>query len=87
MRRVSGLKGLICYRGGFDTVLNDQKAIVMQGNCLKGMESFSSMVIGFPKEDGLYLMEITCPDNCTAEHRKQVKAILKTVRVGEGSPG
>jgi len=87
MRRISGLKGLVCHRGEYDTILNDQEALVMTGNCLEGRESYSTMVIGFPKENGLYLMEISCPDNCSAVHRKRVKTILNTVRIGPFSSG
>ncbi|MCP4313277.1 MAG: hypothetical protein GY790_18620 [Bacteroidetes bacterium] len=85
MRRLSGLKGLECQRGGYDTILNDREAVVMKGNFLEGRESYSTMVIGFPMENGLYLMEISCPDNCAGAHRERLKAILKTVRVGPGS--
>jgi len=87
MRRLSGLAGLVSHRGGYDTILNDQEAVVMSGNCLEGRESYSTMVIGFSKDNGLYLMEISCPDNCTAVHRKRVRTILNTVRIGPLSSG
>lgn len=86
-RQLSGLTGLICFRGAYDTILNGQEALVMKGNCIEGMESYSNMIIGFPKENGLYLMEISCPDNCTAAHRKRVNTILQTVRIGPDLPG
>lgn len=87
MRHLSALAGLVCHRGGFDTILNDQNAVVMSGNCLEGRESYSTMMIGFPKGNGLYLMEISSPDNCTADHRKRLIAILNTVRIGPLSSG
>lgn len=87
MKRLSGLKGLVCHRGGYDTILNDQEAVLMTGNCLEGRESYSTMLIGFPKDKGLYFMEISCPDNCTAVHRKRVRTILQTVHIGPASPG
>jgi len=85
MRRLSGLKGLVCHRGEYDTILNNQEAMVMTGNCLEGRESYSTMVIGFPTDNGLYLMEISCPEDCTPTHRARVKSILKTVRIGNSS--
>jgi len=87
MRRMSGLKGLVCHRGAYDTILNHQKAVVMSGNGLEGRESYSTIIIGFPKDNGLYLMEISCPENCTAVHLKRVRTILQTVRIGPVSPG
>jgi len=87
MRHLSGLKGLICFREGFDTVLNQQKALVMTGNCIEDREAYSNMLIGFPSDKGLFLMEISCPDNCTADHRKRLRGILQTVRIGPVSPG
>ena len=85
MRRLSGLNGLVCKRGGYDTLLNDREALVMKGNCLEGRESYSTMVIGFPIDNGLYLMEISCPENCTPFHLERLKPILKSVRVGTRS--
>ncbi len=85
MRKLSGIKGLVCLRDGYDTILNDQEALIMFGNCLKFRESFSTMLIGFPSNEGLYLMEISCPENCQAVHRQQLQAILKSIRVGKAS--
>lgn len=85
LRDLSGLKGLVSMRGRYDTVLNDNEAIILCGNCLEIRESFSAIVIGFPSSEGLFLMEITCPENCQASHQKRLKSILKTVQIGSGS--
>lgn len=85
MRKLSGFKGLVCLRNGYDTILNGQEAVIFYGNCLEVRESFLKMVIGFPTKEGLYLMEISCPENCQAHHRQKLQAILNTVRVGKAS--
>jgi hypothetical protein len=85
MKSLSGFKGLVSPRGGYDTILNDQEALILCGNCLESRESFSTMVIGFPTQDGLYIMEISCPENCQAVHRQRLQNILNTVRVGKTS--
>lgn len=85
LKNLSGLKGLASLRGNYDTVLNDHEALILCGNCLEFRESFSTMVIGFPTSDGLYLMEITCPDKCQAFHREKLQSILKTIEIGSGS--
>lgn len=85
MRKLSGLNGLVCKRGGYDTILNNQEAVVMKGNCLEGRKSYSTMVIGFPVGHGLYLMQISSPEDCTPVHHDRLKTILETVRVGTRS--
>lgn len=85
LKNLSGIKGLVCLREGFDTVLNDQEALIMYGNCLQARESFSSMVIGFPCNGGLYLMQISCPEECAMHHQQKLQLILKTVRIGKTS--
>ncbi len=85
MKNLSGFKGLVSPRGGYDTILNDQEALIFCGNCLESRVSFSTMVIGFPTHDGLYLMEISCPENCQAIHSQKLQNILNTVRVGKTS--
>ena len=85
LKKLSGFKGMACKRGGYDTLLNDQDALIFCGNSLEIRESFTSMVIGFPSGKGLYLMEIKCPDNCQAAHQQTLKSILETVRIGKES--
>jgi hypothetical protein len=85
MKQLSGLMGLVYKRDGYDTVLNDHEALILCGNLLEYRESFTTMVIGFPMEEGLYLMEISCPDNCQSAHRKQLQSILNTIRIGKDS--
>lgn len=85
LKNLSGIKGLACLREGYDTVLNDQEALIMYGNCLQSRESFSSMVIGFPSNGGMYLMQISCPEECKMLHQQKLKSILKTVRIGRTS--
>lgn len=82
LKKLSGLKGLVCLREGYDTVLNDQEALIMYGNCLQSRESYSSLVIAFPSNGGLYLMQISCPEECKVQHQQKLESILKTVRIG-----
>ncbi len=82
LRRMSGLKGMVCLKGNYDTVLNDREAVMMCGNCLRGQKPYTRMVVGFPMGSGLYIMEICCPEDCTAAHQERVKSILHTVRIG-----
>jgi len=81
MKSLSGKKGLICNQKPFDTILNQRKAVMMQGTCLQEKEPFQRLVIGIPGEDGLYLMEISCPVECYMNHRSRVRNILKSLRV------
>ncbi len=85
LRKLSGFKGMACKRDGYDTLLNEQDALIFCGNSLEIRESFTTMVIGFPSDKGLYLMEIRCPDNCQAAHQQTLKSILETVRIGKDS--
>lgn len=85
MKKLSGLKGLVCKRDGYDTILNDYEALVFYGNCLKYRDSFTTMVLGFPVGEGLYIMEINCPENCHIAHRKKLQSILSTIRIGKDS--
>ena len=82
LRRIYGLEGLACKKKQFDTLLNDYAAVVMRGHCLEGREPFTRMVVGFPREKGLYLMDISCPEDCDAVHRQSVREILSSVRIG-----
>lgn len=82
IRRMSGSKGMVSQKGLYDTVLNDQKAVIMKGQCLQGKKPFRRMVIGFPLDKNLYLMEICCPEECLPGHQENVRAILGTVRIG-----
>ena len=85
LKKLSGFKGMACKRDGYDTILNEQDALIVCGNSLEVRESYTSMVIGFPSGKGLYLMEIKCPDNCQAAHKQTLKSILETVRIGKDS--
>ena len=85
LKKLSGFKGMACKRDGYDTLLNELQALIVCGNSLEIRESFTTMVIGFPCDKGLYLMEIRCPDNCHAAHQQTVKSILETVRIGKES--
>ena len=85
LRNLSGFKGMACKRDGYDTLLNELEALIVCGNSLEIRESFTSLMIGFPSDKGLYLMEIRCPDNCHAAHQQTVKSILETVRIGNDS--
>jgi hypothetical protein len=82
MRRISGLQGMVCPRDHFDTILNDHRAVLIRGECIQGKEPFRKMLIGFPFDNGLYLVEICCPAECYMVHKERVKSILGTIRVG-----
>ncbi len=62
LKELAGKKGLICTDRPYDTVLNKMKAVMMKGTCLQGKESYRRIVVGIPVDNGLYLMEICCPD-------------------------
>ena len=81
MKTISAKKGLICKDKPHDTILNQKKAVMLQGTCLQEKEPFKRLVIGIPGEDGLYLMEITCPLECFNNHKSRVKSILGSLKV------
>ncbi len=85
LKRISGAKGLISPGGYYDTVLNDQVALILRGCCVKGKRPYQNLFVGFPVDEGLYLVEITCPLDCSFSHQERIKAILETVVVGEPS--
>jgi len=81
MKQLSAQKGLICSKKPFDTVLNERKAIMMQGTCLQEKEPFRRLLIGIPGDHGLYLMEISCPNECYINHKSRLHTILGSLRV------
>lgn len=81
MKTLSAKKGLICKDKPYDTILNQKKAIILQGTCLQEKEPFKRLVIGIPGEDGLYLMEISCPVECFKNHKSRVRSILGSLKV------
>ena len=81
MKRLSGKKGLVCQGRPYDTLLNEMEAVVMQGTCLQGKEPFRKMLIGIPGNNGLYLMEISCPNACFISHKARVQFILNSLKV------
>ena len=82
MKRMSGLKGLICQKGPYDTVLNNKKALIMRGMCLQGKEPFRRLVVGIPDHEGLYLIEFCCPEDCYVNHQSQLNTIMGSLKVG-----
>ena len=82
MRKASGLRGLVCPGGNYDTLLHGYHALIMRGHCQQGKRPFTRMMVGFPVEEGLYVMEFCCPDECYAGHRDLVMEILDSVRIG-----
>lgn len=79
---ISGRCGLVCQNADFDTLLNGRKSLLMRGVCLQGRESYRRMITGIPGKDGLYVMQICCPEECYASHRKEMEAILNSLMVG-----
>jgi len=82
LRKISGQRGLICQDDPFDTVLNGRHSVLMRGVCLQGRRPFHRMITGIPGKDGLYVMEICCPEECYASHRKEMESILGSLVVG-----
>lgn len=82
MKHLAGLKGMITPEKAHDTVLNDKQALILQGMCIEGKEPYRRMVVGIPGHDGLYIMEICCPEACYAGHRERMQDILGTLHVG-----
>jgi len=85
LERKSALEGLVYDRGPCDTVLNRQPAVFMIARCQKERIPYRKMLVGFSSNAGLYLMEITCPEDCIRDHRERVTTILESVRVGDHS--
>ena len=81
MKRISGRNGLVCQGRPHDSVLNQMEVVVMQGSCVQGKEPFRKMLIGIPGNNGLYLMEISCPNECYVNHKDQVQSILTSLKV------
>ena len=79
MRKLSGFKGLVCLRDGYDTILNDQEALILlrQSFGIAGSH-FRPWSLDFPRHEGLYLMEISCPENCQTVNRQRLQSILST---------
>ena len=82
MKRMSGLTGLICSKGLYDTTLNNKKAVIMRGMCLQEKQPFRRMVVGIPGNNGLYLIEICCPEDCFQNHQARMQSILASIRIG-----
>ena len=80
MKEISGRKGLICKDKPYDTILNEMDAVMMQGACLQGKEPYRRMLVGIPGNQGLYLMEISCPSECFLHHKEQVRSILSSLK-------
>jgi len=81
MKQISGLSGLVCLQKPYDTILNNKKAVMMQGTFMQGKEPFRQLLVGIPCGDGLYLMEISCPAECYKNHKSKVNSILHSLRV------
>ena len=82
LKLISGQRGLICQDDSYDTVLNGRKALLMRGVCLQGKKPYRRMITGIQGKEGLYIMEICCPEECFAGHRKEMEAILGSLEVG-----
>jgi hypothetical protein len=82
LKEISGQRGLICQDQSFDTVLNGRKALLMRGVCVQGKRPYRRMITGIQGKEGLYIMEICCPEECFASHREEMEAILGSLEVG-----
>ncbi len=82
MKQLAGMEGMITPGKPYDTLLNEKKAVIMQGMCIEGKVPYRRLVIGIPGHEGLYLMEICCPEDCYANHKEKMQTILGTLHVG-----
>lgn len=82
LHKLSGLRGLICQDPYYDTLLNGRKAWMMKGVSLQGKRPYRRMITGIPGKEGLYIIEICCPEECYARHREEMEAILGSLVVG-----
>jgi hypothetical protein len=73
---------MVCKERPYDTILNHRHAVMIKGICRQGNEPYRRVVVGIPANDGLYVMEICCPEECFASHQAEVSAILGSLRVG-----
>jgi hypothetical protein len=82
LSQISGMRGLVCKEKPYDTILNHRHAVMIKGICFQGKEPYRRVVVGIPGNNGLYVMEICCPEECFAIHQAEVSAILGSLRVG-----
>lgn len=80
LRELSGQDGLICLQKPKDTILSRRKVVLMQGACVKEKEAYRRMLIGIPGNEGLYMMEISCPAECYLHHKAELNSILSSLR-------
>jgi hypothetical protein len=82
MKKLSGRTGLICKQKPYDTIINDRQAFLLKGNCVQGRKPYRRLVLGIPGNNGLYVMEICCPEECYSSHRDEIYSLLGTVHTG-----
>jgi hypothetical protein len=82
LKKISGQRGLICQGKSFNSLPNGRKSVLMRGSCLQGKRPFHRLITGIPGKEGLYVMEICCPEECYYSHRKEIEAILSSLTVG-----
>lgn len=82
LQKLSGKRGLICHDSSYDTVVNGRHAWMLKGICLQGKRPYRRMITGIPGKEGLYIIEICCPEECYASHREEMEAILGSLMVG-----
>jgi len=82
LEQISGETGLICKEKPYDTIINNRKAYLIKGTCIQGRKPMRRMVVGIPGINGLYVMEICCPEECYANHRNEIYSLLGTVHAG-----
>lgn len=81
LKRISGIKGLVSQKTIHDTILNKRNTLIMNGICLLEKKPFRKIVIAIPSEEGVYLVELCCPEDCYVDHRPVMRSIMETLRV------
>jgi hypothetical protein len=81
------LRSEVCKEGMVDdrpfiTDIDEQVAYGIGAICSEMRRPFKVMLIAMPTEDGLYLFKFKCPEECYAEHQKQIQELLETISFG-----
>lgn len=81
------LRTEVCKEGKVDdkpfvTDLDEQIAYGICAICSEMRRPFKVMLIAMPTEDGLYLFKFKCPEECYAEHQKQIQELLESISFG-----
>jgi len=82
LEQLAAAEGVICEGTLRDTLLGNREAIMLKGVCIQGREPFRRLLIGIPGKEGVYMMEICCPEECYATQRRDMLVILDSFWTG-----